>query len=1457
MNKFRSGKTVVQILYSMTFTLLWTMLACTTAIGQQIFINEFMASNSSTIADGADFDDWVELYNAGNSPVNIGGMYLTDDLAEPTQWQIPTNNAGATTIPAGGYLLLWFDGEPEQGPLHVDAKLGSSGEDIGLYASNGSTQIDAYTFGPQLDDISEGRSPNGSGNFDFFSQPTPGASNNTTPGGGIAPTPTFSVRGGIYNSTRSVSLSASSGTIYYTLDGSEPTQSSTRYTGSISINTNTPLRARTFNVDDAPSPVVTQTYLFNISHDLPIVAYTADPDEMFDPAIGIYPNFLEDIEIEANVELYERNGTQAFNQIFESEIQGTGSASLAQKSLAIKAKSSLGSDIIPYRVFPDLPFEELRSLTFRNSGQDWNITMFRDAYASSLVADISDVGNIIDEPNLDTQGFRPSILYLNGEYWGIHNIRERVDKRYLKTHFDLEDDEVDFLENQNEVKEGSIDAWNSLTQFVQNNPLSSSSNFNVVADQVDIDHYIDYIAFNVYIDNHDWPENNNSRWREIGSDNKWRWIIKDLDFTLGMFVRNQFNTGAFDANSLRRMLNDNGFQWPASSWSTLLFRRLMSNQQFKADFVNRMADQMNTLYDPSRMTQRLDNFVELYDSEIQEHHDRWSSGFQVWDQNVQKVRGFANGRRAQVRNHIVSDIAEVSGTTNISVSLNPSNRGQVELSTINIDGANNGWSGVYFRGIDVPVRAFPNRGYILDFWSGSVSGSDPVQAVNFSGSNNSITANFRKGSTSTQPIVINEINYNSPDDNYSADWVELHNPGNSAVNIEGWYFEDEGGDFFAIPKNTSIPAGGYLVLVEEEEAFKAIYPNVTNYIGEFGLGEKGFGLSGGGEEITLKNADGTLIDRVDYDDKAPWPTEADGDGPTLQLNAPNLDNAQASSWRAAAGTPGRANGGTTGGSQNQTISFANISDKTTSSGPFTISATASSGLPVSFRVLSGPATISNNTVSLTGNEGTVQIQASQAGNAQWNAAPNVTRTFTVSEEPTQGGCATYSATGNSIILNGLSTPRNNVIVFRPDWSIAFSCSDNCNTQETISNLSEGRYFINIKQSTATYQQICSIEEYVEVTGGNTGPANQTISFASISDKQTNDGDFSVSATATSGLPVSFRILSGPATISNNRISLTGAEGTVSVQARQAGNAQWNAAPNVTRTFTVSAAPTQGGCSTISSTSNSITLNGLSAPHNIVKIFRPDWSIALDCNDNCSSQERISNLSAGRYFVNVKQYNSSYQPICSIEEYVEVTGGGGNPPPPPAPTPTPSGDPDCSDVQIRFSGNSMVIEGLTAPIENVQVYDENYSRIFVCSNNCDDRQVINGLTPQVYHVNVQFFTSSWSTICTEDIDITFNGLDAPREERRAKISSSTNTYNEMTIYPNPVKDLLFLNVGKQKGTPLQIELFNTLGQGYIQQTMVLDGNREQAIDVSNVSKGIYFLKVTQDKEVIFTKKVVVE
>ncbi len=1060
---------------------------------QQLLINEFLASNGTTNTDEfGDADDWIEIYNPTASPVNLGGYYITDDLTELDQWQIPTTNAGQTTIPAGGYLLLWADKETEQGILHVDIKLGSGGEDVALVSPDGVTIVDSYTFGVQAQDVSEGRSPNGGPNFDFFGEPTPNEPNNTDPGLTLVEPVSFSSQGGIFNNSQSISLTTTTNDadIHYTTDGSEPTVNDPIYSGPIIINSNTPLRARGFAPPLIESKVRTQTYLFNISHTFPVVAYTADPDELFDPETGMYTNFEEDIEIVANAELYETDGTQGFNMLFESELQGTGTVVYPQKSLALKAKKNLDGSVIPYEVFPDEDLEEYRSLVLRNNGQDWNITHFRDAMVTGLVRNVNDVSNTIEEPIIYGQADRPSIVYLNGEYWGIYNIRERMDKRYIKNRFDEDDDEIDFLENESEVREGDFNEWNTFEDFFINNDLSNDNNFAQLTEQLDPDHYRDYIVFNLFVDNADWPGNNNRYWKKRDSNEKWRWLTWDLDFSFGLFNHDDpgnFNSAYFQANSLERLLNPTDFLWPNPRWATDLFNNMLDNDQWRYDLINRMADQLNVLYTPERMNARISQYRDEYAPEIQEHHDLWSSGFQVWNENVQKLRTFANGRPNVVREDFVSAFDEISGTTNLTVNLNPANRGSVAFSTINVAENIAPFSGTYFRGIPIPVRAIPNRGYVLNNWSGALNGDNPLESLTVVfNSNSNLTANFIKGSTSTQPIVINEINYNSPDSPDPNDWVELHNPNNNAVNISGWYFEDESGDYFGLPKNTIIPANGYLVLAEDLASFQNIYPNVNNVIGDFGRDPGGFGLSGGGELITLKNANGVLIDEVEYDDKSPWPTEPDGDGPTLQLIDPGLDNALASSWKGTPATPG-ANNGTIGGPQNQTINFPAISDKNINDGPFTISATATSSLPVSFEIITGPATISGNTITLNGTTGTVRVRASQPGNGQWNPAPSVDQNFNVTSGPTNGDCddITWTTTSNSVTISGVNSGNYIVKLFSANYNTIFNCT-NCPIPVTIDNLDDEVHHIDVQLYTENWQAICTLKEDI-ILGGNPTP----------------------------------------------------------------------------------------------------------------------------------------------------------------------------------------------------------------------------------------------------------------------------------------------------------------------------------------------------------------------------------
>jgi len=197
---------------------------------QQMFItlaiNEFMASNSSAsgIADPqVEYEDWIEIYNFGTENVNMSGMHLTDDLDDPTKWQIPCGFGSQTTISAGGFLLIWADEDVQDGPLHADFKLSKDGEHICLFDTDGSSLIDSITFGAQTTDISYGRYPDGNDDFRFFATPTPMAENNGGYLGAISKL-YFSHERDFYNSPFNLTIACPTPqiTIYYTLDGSEP-----------------------------------------------------------------------------------------------------------------------------------------------------------------------------------------------------------------------------------------------------------------------------------------------------------------------------------------------------------------------------------------------------------------------------------------------------------------------------------------------------------------------------------------------------------------------------------------------------------------------------------------------------------------------------------------------------------------------------------------------------------------------------------------------------------------------------------------------------------------------------------------------------------------------------------------------------------------------------------------------------------------------------------------------------------------------------------------------------------------------------------------------------------------------------------------------------------------------------------------------------------------------------------
>ncbi len=575
----------------------------------------------------------------------------------------------------------------------------------------------------------------------------------------------FSPAGGLFNGPLEVLLSSTTpnAVLYYTLDGSEPDVNAAVYTNALPIDTNTIVRVRAFAPGLSPSPVMTQSYFVDLQHTFPVVSLAFPPPAFFDSTTGIYTNYTNGLSVVANIEFFEPGDTvaAAVNQLVEVEIQGTGSIVQAQKSLEIKAKKSLGLADINYPIFPDLPYASYKRLVLRNSGQDWCVLQFRDEFATSLVGDLSDLHGLLTPPHLFLQGWRPAVVYLNGKYWGIHNVRERMTQFYVRQHFNWTDSEYDLIENYGEAITGDSIAWFQFVHFLQVNEFSSDAQFAQLRQQIDYQNYLDYCVYNVYLENEDWPGNNVRRFKHRSPAGKWQWLTYDLDFTFGLYQSNGWNTGSASPNALGRLLDSTALAWPNPDWSTLLFRRCWQNATFRRDFANRMADMLNTNLLPTRIYQRLDQFQALYEPEIAAHYQRWWGVYisNVWLDNIAKTRSFAKQRPAYVRKEITAALPEASGLAYLIVDASPRQGGSLHVSTVHPDSTHFPWPGIYFKGVAVPVKAIAQPGFRFIKWSDTNLGS--ADSINVLVENtHSLTAYFERVHEADNPETVSTLEIN-------------------------------------------------------------------------------------------------------------------------------------------------------------------------------------------------------------------------------------------------------------------------------------------------------------------------------------------------------------------------------------------------------------------------------------------------------------------------------------------------------------------------------------------------------------------------------------------------------------------------------------------------------------------------------------------------------------------------
>jgi len=666
-----------------------------TASGQLV-INEFAASNTGHIVDPDynDDADWIELYNAGDSPVRISGYYLTDNLNNPDKWQISRN----ITISAGEYLLIWAD-DYDTG-LHTSFKLAAEGEEIGLFTPDLAV-VDTIRFSTQKADVSFGRNPANLNQWGYFRQPTPNAPNSTAfYVDFVKSIPDFTPWGGLYNAQLAVELFTDmGGTIRYTLNGSEPTINSTPYTSAIPVNDNLVIRARIFKPDMIPGPITTHSYFVNEGSEevtLPIISIATDPGNFWDQDTGIYvQNFKPDWEVPVNIEMFENNGSDraAFNEPAGIKINGLYSWKLPQKMLGVYFRSQYGSGSLDYPLFLNSYRSSFKTFALRASGSDWSYTLFRDILGQ---------GATRYNMQLDISAFRPCIVYVNGEYLGIHNIREKIETDYIEENHKLEAGTFDIVENEDYAEAGDLREYNELLGLLEED-LSIQANYDAVAEKIDIENFTDLVITEMAVGNTS-INHNVMAWKPKGTG-KWRWIVMDLD-------RGFFNPSS---NLINFYLGQDVFP----------FHKLFDNEKYREYFGKRLADHLYTTYNPTRMEELVDEHQQEIDEEIPRHIDRWlgtTSSYgdampsvDYWYEEVCNLKTFVRSRPIALLTDL--DSYGFDGTYNLTLAVIPSDAGYITINGLNVPEPV--YSGPYLRNVPTQLVAEEKAGYQFQGWKNS------------------------------------------------------------------------------------------------------------------------------------------------------------------------------------------------------------------------------------------------------------------------------------------------------------------------------------------------------------------------------------------------------------------------------------------------------------------------------------------------------------------------------------------------------------------------------------------------------------------------------------------------------------------------------------------------------------------------------------------------------------------
>ncbi len=637
------------------------------------------------VPDDDDQGKWVELYNRSDQTVSLTGYSLSDNEKKPTKWVFPEG----TSIAGKGYLILYMSGSlplegkdeksvtAEMKARTLNFSVSGQGETLYLYNDAG-TLIDRVTVPMSVACVSYAKVGDSWGLCDT---PTQGAAN-TAPlmGSAYCEAPVISVPSGVYHGTQVVSMEIPAGTyVTYTLDCTTPTESSTRYRAGeqLTFSQNAVLRARAFSENGTlyKSPVVSNTYVIvgdtqtTDAHDstLPVCFLVTDPDNLFNVDYGIYvvgSHFqgktaatewttpANDRKLGANYNQrgreWERPAHWTYTSaggkevIFESDLMirifGAFSRYQKQRNFALIARKGYGGSTLDYPFFSNRPFTSYESLVLRCSAKDAVATKLRDIMMTGL----------IEDAGLDTavQAYVQTALYLNGQYWGVYNLREKISRSFIAQHYSITNkDSIDVMKWNGVYAAGNPDCVNDYKALIdfcksKNCDLSNYGDYEYVCSQIDVENFAMYCAVEIVTGNND--SGNIKWWRSSEKDGKWRWILYDFDDAM---ARNDEKEEAY-TNGYRRDFFTKYFHpdghGAGKGFSTVLARSLLKNNDFVEIFLKYCAKMVNEVYSPEKINAKVDVLSSNIASEIEWDFPRWNLTVKNWKAHINNVRGYAN-----------------------------------------------------------------------------------------------------------------------------------------------------------------------------------------------------------------------------------------------------------------------------------------------------------------------------------------------------------------------------------------------------------------------------------------------------------------------------------------------------------------------------------------------------------------------------------------------------------------------------------------------------------------------------------------------------------------------------------------------------------------------------------------------------------------------------------------------